>query len=385
MPGMLGVVLAGGKGERLQPLSASKPKPFIRIAGSPLYRYTLEEIDRARAWPVALITRAEWLGLVEDKVKIVTQRGEGFEAALLSALDYAADEGFDSILVGLAGFLAAPRGIASSVVDYFNASGYQVVIAVTPVATGLETYGFVDMEPSGPVRRVEDPFNVKPGVSAPGYVFAGVMALSPRPLAAALRSSGSFTAAVNSLASEGLVGAVVWSGEWVEIGYPWDILYAKNIALSLVEPVLSPQATIPSSASVTGHATIRGEARLGDNTVVEGPAYVGRNARIGHNTVIVNSIIEDNSEVGHGAVIVDSVVMEGARVGSNVYIERSVIGPGASVGPGSVFEAGKPARLPERLKSVVEDSLRPVRLGAIVAPGSNVPPLTRAGNGETLG
>lgn len=381
---MLGVVLAGGKGERLKPLSSRTPKSFLKLAGKPLYQYAVEEIEEAGVDDVVVVTREEWMPRVQGGLKVVPQKGPGFDSAFRTAVEYAAVEGYETILVVLSGFLASPRGMSSYAVDFYTGSGYSVVLSVVPVVTGLETYGFVDMEPSGHVKRVYDPFDVKSVPQAPGYVFAGVVVGSVRALRR-VGELGGFIGLLNKLASEGSVGGVVWSGDWAEIGYPWDILLAQEIALKLAKPLISPKASIARTAALEGYVSIMDEALVGENAVVKGPVYVGRGARVEAGSVVEGpAVIEDGAVVGPNSVVKGSVVMEGARIEAGCFVENSVIGEGARIGPLSVFTAGRPVNLPERFKPVIEGAASDIRLGVVVAPGEVVRPHTVEGGGRVI-
>ncbi len=382
---MLGVVLAGGKGERLRPLSLKTPKSFLKLAGKPLYQYAVEEVEETGVDEIVVVTREEWLAKVQEGLKAIPQKGLGFDAAFRTAVEYAAKEGHDTILVVLAGFLAAPRGMSSYALDFYSSSEYSIVMSVVPVVTGLETYGFVDMEPSGSIKRMYEPFDIKKVPQAPGYVFAGVVVGSVRTLLR-INESRSFIDLVNALAPEGSVGGVVWSGDWAEVGYPWDLLSAQEIALKLARPVISPRAEVARSAAFRGYVSISEEAVIEENVVVEGPVYIGRGVRVEAGSVIKGpAVIEADAVIGPNAVIRDSIIMEGASVEAGCVIERSVVGEGALVGPLSVFAAGRPVNLPERLKPVIEGVGTDIELGVIVAPGERVRPHTVEGGGRVIG
>ncbi|GAB6147654.1 NTP transferase domain-containing protein [Stetteria hydrogenophila] len=381
---MLGAVLAGGKGERLKPLSSETPKPFIKLAGKPLYRYSVEELERAGVDEVVVVTREEWLHRVEG-VKAVPQKGPGFDSAFRTAVEYAAERSHETVLVALTGFLAAPRGISVYALDFYSSSGYSIVMSVVPVVTGLETYGFVDMEPSGRVKRMYDPFDVKKVPQAPGYVFAGVVVGSVSALRRASETGG-FIGLVNSLAQDGVVGGVVWGGDWVEVGYPWDLLAAQRVVLKLAGHIISPEAEVARSAALTGQVSMPGKAVIEENAVVEGPVYIGRGARVEAGAVVKGpAVIEAGAIIGPNSVVKGSLVMESARVGAGCVIESSIIGEGAAIGPLSVFAAGRPVRLPQRLRPVVEGVGADIELGVIVAPREHVKPHTVESEGKVIG
>lgn len=369
MGGVVGVVLAGGRGARLSPLSRRRAKPFMKLAGRRLYEYSLNELRYAGLRDVVVVTRAEWAGMVGGAT-VVVQEGEGVDAAFVAALRAAEKAGADAVLLSFTGFISSPPGLAAGVLEYYRSSGYPLVLGVVPVASGLETYGFVDLEAPDRVKLMKSPFDVAPGEGRPGYVFAGVLAASLE----SLREHAGFLEAVNSLARRGLAGAYVWSGEWVEIGYPWDLLLASEVVLGLLYPKLSPSASVARTAVLQGKVVVEDGAVVEENAVIVGPAYVGRGARVGAGAVLKGPVIvEDGASIEENSVVESSIVMEESAVGPLVVVEYSIVGEGARVGPLSALQGSEPTELPERLRGLVGLLGKKIRLGAIVAPGSEVP------------
>ena len=378
------VVLAGGVGKRLLPLTRLTPKPFLKVAGRPLYKYSLDEIETLlpRLGRVVVVTPPGYPGIppgLPGWAEAVSQSGEGLEAGIATGLSEV--EGGE-VLLSFTGYLSSPPGIVRQVLDFYSATGYSLVMAVAPVATGVETYGFIDMDPGGPVRRVTDR-PPEEWMAGRGMVFAGVMVGEARALK--VLATRGYIAGLNELAKTGALGATVWPGEWVEVGYPWDLLSVPKVLLHRRPALVEDGAVIERTAVVQGSVVVKREAHIGEGAVVRGPAYIGAKSRVEEGAVVgPGAIVEDGVQIGPNTVVKDSVVMEGARVGASCIIEGSVIGEKAQVKPLTVLEAREPVMVPERLRGALESLKEKPRLGAIIAPLRTIGPLAYHGGGATV-
>ncbi|MCE4613134.1 MAG: NDP-sugar synthase [Desulfurococcales archaeon] len=377
---MKAVILAGGMGFRLRPLTRDKPKAFLRLAGRRLYEYSLSYVETAGIRDVILVVPQGYSGFLEapGNVAVVEQEKPGIEGAISAGLREA---GGEEVVLTFTGYLSWPPNIVSQVVNYYASSGYPLVMAVASVITGAETYGFVKL---GIGSRVEDvQFDRREDwLSGRGFVFAGVMVGDPGVISTLTTG---YEDGLSVAARKGLVGATVWGGRWLEIGYPWDLLRAPELVVRPHTTLLSGGSSIEGSAVIRGPVVVSDGAYIGDNTVIRGPAYIGKRARIEDGSVVgPRVIVDDGSVVGPGSVVRETVLMEGAEVGPKCVVEGSVVGEGASLSPFTYIEAGTPERLPERLRGVLASSLGEIRLGAIIAPRRRVEPYTVTGKGAMI-
>ncbi|MEB3859869.1 MAG: NDP-sugar synthase, partial [Desulfurococcales archaeon] len=167
------IVLAGGLGLRLRPLTRSKPKAFIKLAGRRLYEYSLSYVEAAGIKEAVVVAPQGYSGLVEapGNVTVVEQEKPGIEGAISSGLK---EVGGDEVVLTFTGYLSWPPDIVSQAVDYYASSGYPLVMAVSSVITGAETYGFVKLGMGGRVEDVQ--FDGGDNwMSGRGFVFAGII------------------------------------------------------------------------------------------------------------------------------------------------------------------------------------------------------------------
>jgi NDP-sugar pyrophosphorylase family protein len=163
--------------------------------------------------------------------------------------------------------------------------------------------------------------------------------------------------------------AVVYTGEWQTIKYPWHVLGAMDYFLNRLARRISPQTYISDKAVVEGNVVIESNVKVLEGAVVRGPSYIGRNSVIGNNVLLRNSMVGDECVIGYGTEVKHSYVGNGCWFHSN-YIGDSVIGDDCSFGAGTVL-----ANLRfDEAKIVVEVGNNRVdtgydKLGAIVGQG----------------
>ncbi len=381
---MIGVVLAGGPGERLMPLTKEKPKAFLKLAGKMLFEYSIEELQRAGIDDIIVVVPPNWnRGIPEviEGVEVVNQEKEG---SLESAFDVAfkkieKSRRYREAVFSFVGFISAPQGMVKSTLEFYSTSGFPAVISSVPVLSGLETYGFVKLRG----ERVES--FTAPFVGARregGYVFGGVLVGNIDILRSL--SNENYYKVLDSIAKKGLLGSIIWHGEWIEIGYPWDLLEVFNVLKKLLSPRIDYGALISRDATIEGEVIIEKGARILSGAVVEGPAYIGSGAYIGRNAIVVNSIVESDVIIKDRAKVERSVLLDGAVIGECSLVSHSIVGEKAVIGNYSFTEVGEPEKVPERFKPSIMFTRRPPNLGAVIGPESVIKPFTSTKPGEVV-
>lgn len=307
------VVLVGGQGTRMRPLTLSTPKPMLPTAGVPFLAHLLSRIAAAGIRRVVLGTayRAEVfdaylddasaLGLdltcVEEVPPLGTAGGIRNAATVL-------DPGFDEVMVfngdilsgvDLHAVLAEHRDTGADTTLHLVRVPDPTAFGCVPTDTSGRVEAFLEKAPAPPTdqinagcyvfaRAVLDAIPVGHPVSVERETFPGLLAAGAR-----------------------LQGHVDTS-YWLDLGTP--AAFVRGCA-DLVQGI-APTAALPGPV---------GTALLLDGASVAASATVSDGATVGRDVV-----------VGDGARIVGSVLMDGARVGANAVVERSVLGLGASVG-----------------------------------------------------
>lgn len=340
---MKAIVLAAGRGERLWPLTESRPKHLLPIANTPILERTLEALARAGIRDVILVVRfrsekiRERLGEGEGlgcNIRYVNQKRLGGTA---DAVGSCRDE-----LKGETQFLVIYGD------DYYHKDAPKKFLARAQKNLGV-TMGTTEAEDASRFGRIKvksglvsEIHEKTPGASH-GQVNAGLylMDQSIFPAIKKTRRSrrGEFelTDSLRLLIKEGdLVHAEsLGSREWLGISYPWDLLEANERALESETALLGGR--IEEGAQVKGTVIIMQGSVVKSGSYVEGPVHVGKNCVIGPNAYLrAYSSIGNGVKVGAGCEVKNSVVMDKAKIPHLSYVGDSIIGEGSSLGAGTI-------------------------------------------------
>ena len=329
---MKGVVLTGGSGTRLRPLTHTGPKQLIPIANKPNVLYCIEDLRDADITDIGIILGDN----MPDKVRGLLGDGSGYGVrftyivqgppkgiahAIGCAREFVGGDPFcvylgDNVLKG---------GIRSMVQD-FRSSGYDAEIALCPV-DHPEKFGVAELDKAGNiVSLIEKPKQPKSNLALVGIyllrpsIFPIIEGLKP-----SWRNELEITDAIENLRKSGMrVKAYVVKGWWKDTGKPEDILEANHLLLEDIEP--RNDGVVEEGAQVTGRVTIGEGTVIAKGSLVRGPAVIGKNCVIGPNTYIgpYTSIGDSSSLIG--ADIEASIVIEECVIETSNKIVNSLIG-----------------------------------------------------------
>ncbi len=370
---MEAVVLAGGAGTGLKPLTGGKPKVLLKVCGESVIERVLSNLVKLGIRKVTLVTDKPWE--FEDvttrfgkylEFEVRRQSSEGIVGALLEARD------------------ALSRGALLVYGDTLtDPEAYEITYA-SSIDTGCPTllvipeedvrlYGAVLVDTKGFVRRfVESPGRIIEGA----YAFGGVAVLN-KDLSKLIESLGSVEEAINRyLESGGRIRTALWSGWWVDVGYPVNLLEAVYYVMSRwVTSKISSKARIASSAVIEGPVVIEDNAVVDHYAVIKGPAYIGRDVLVGTHTFIrPYTDVEDGAVIGSYSEIVWSLIGSEATIGRNSFLGYSVVGVKGIVEPGVTTKLMiKPEEVGIKAIKIVKRRREIYKLGCTVPAGSRVP------------
>ncbi|HET7589125.1 MAG TPA: NDP-sugar synthase [Solirubrobacterales bacterium] len=326
---MQAIVLVGGEGTRLRPLTSDVPKPAVTLVDRPFLAYAIEWLAAHGVSEVVLacgflpeVLRQALAGEEQRAGVAITYVAEPEPLGTAGAIRFAAEalgERLQDRFFALNGDVLADLDL-SALWRVHGEKSSRATIALHPVADS-SAYGLVHCDGDGRVLG----FLEKTGEVAPGEINAGayvlersVLDLIPPGQAVSIERE-----VFPRLVGDGLCGSLL-DGYWMDIGTPerylqasWDILERR--VHTRVEP------TAPGLLVAAG-ATIEEEAGVGPRAVI-GPACT----------------------VERGAVVGDSVLLDGCRVGRDALVQQSILAPGAEVEPGAVLRnmvVGRDERVP---------------------------------------
>lgn len=314
---MKGVVLSGGAGTRLRPITFSMAKQLVPVANVPILFYGLRDIAAAGITEVAIIIAPETgdeirhavgngskLGL--DVTYIVQDKPAGLAHALGMALPWA--DG-DDVLMYLGDNLVK-QGVADIVAD-FQTNRPNCQILLTEV-DDPSAFGVAALDDEGHVvRLVEKPKNPPSNLALVGvYLFDASIAEAVASITPSARGELEITDAIQYLVTSGrIVRPSVVRGWWKDTGKKDDLLHANELVLADLE---ARQEGEVIDSTIRGSVSVGAGARLIDCTVT-GPAVIGEGAHLTRTRIGANTAIGNGCRVSD-STIETSIVMDGSEV-----------------------------------------------------------------------
>jgi mannose-1-phosphate guanylyltransferase len=333
---MRAVILVGGFGTRLRPLTLSTPKQMLLLAGRPMIEWVVaglgargvDEVVLALGYRPDAFTEAYGDGTIAGVPVHYAVEPEPMDTA--GAIGFAARSvGIDETFVAVNGDVITDLDL-EALVGLHRQRGAAGTIALTPVEDPSR-YGVV---PIGPDGRVEAFIEKPPRDEAPSnWINAGTYVLEPSVLERipATGRTSIERAVFPAMVEAGELFALQSDAYWVDAGTPASYL---QVAIDLVAgrwgdrtvPAIDPTAQVDDGARV-------------EDSVVSAGCRVGPGARL------VRSMLLPGAQVAEGALVEDSIVGTGAVVGAGAAVrDHTVVGPDARVDAGATL-AG--ARLPD--------------------------------------
>ena len=347
------LVLSGGKGTRLRPITHTSAKQLVPIANKPILFYGLEAIREAGIVDVGIIvgeTAKEIESAVGDgssfglKVSFILQEEPlGLAHAVKIAADYIGKEPFvmylgDNLIMG---------GITDFVAEFQkNKPNAQILLARVD---NPSEFGVAELAGGTVVRLEEKPENPRSNLALVGvYMFDAEIFEAVDGIKPSARNELEITDAIQRLIDTGKeVRAHEVTGWWKDTGKLDDILEANRMILETISRDIA--GSVDSASRVDGNVVIAEGAEV-QGSVLRGPLVVGRGCRIvksyiGPFTSIYHDVTIQNSEIEH------SIVLENSRI-SNLgsRMEKSLIGKDV--------EITKSATMPKAFRFMVGDASR---------------------------
>jgi glucose-1-phosphate thymidylyltransferase len=349
---MKALILAGGAGTRLRPITDTQSKQLIPVANKPILFYGIEAIAAAGIEEIGMIvghTEQEIRGAVGDgsrwgvEVTYIPQEAPlGLAHAVLTGQEYLGDDDFVMYL----GDNLVPEGITDFVRAYEESKpDAQIFLVKVPEP---ERFGVAVLEGERVVRLVEKPKEPLSDLALAGiYIFNPAIHQAAASIEPSWRGELEITDAIQYLVEHGYnVRAEMITGWWKDTGKPEDLLEANRIVLDEMERRID--GGVDDSSHVVGEVVIEDGADVRDS-VIRGPSIIGGDVKVTGSilgpyvSVSEGATIED-SEIDDSVVMGGSVVREVRRmsqslVGRNVTIAKDKSQPAVyrfTIGAGSV-------------------------------------------------
>lgn len=329
------VLLVGGQGTRLRPLTVNTPKPMLPVAGVP---FTVHQITRARDAGVSRIVLAtsykaevfrEFIDDADLGIEVVIATEDeplGTGGAIRHALPFLESGSEDPVLIfngdvlsglDIAALVQHHRDTASDVTLYLTRVEDPRAYGLVPTDADGRVTAFLE-KPTTPEEIVTDQIN------AGCYVFRrSIIDAIPagRPVSVERETFPGL------LSSGARVSGVVDTGYWLDLGTPLSFVQgSRDLVLGL--------APSPAVLAV-GPSLVLPGAEVAASAQVVGGSALGRGVVVGADALIDGAVVFDGAEIAEGARVTDSIVGAGAVIGAGSVLRGAVIGDGAVIGRGN--------------------------------------------------
>jgi len=331
---MQALILAGGKGTRLRPLTVYTPKPIVPVLNKPFLIYQIEILRRAGIKDITLS-----LSYQPDKIEQILGDGSDFGVNLRfitepspmgtgGAYKFAADAIRDTTVV-FNGDILTDLNIAE-VLQYHISKKAEATIALVPVPDP-SAYGLVETEANGKVLRFrEKPKPEELAELTTNTINAGIYVLEPSILDLIPKGenySFEYNVFPDILANEKPFYAFIMDDNyWRDLGTPESYLQAHHDFLSGKIKNFEIEKTVNSEISHTA--------------LVDKTSVIGADCIIKPNTRIINSVIGNGVHIEEKAVIENSVIWAHTRVSNSAQIKNAIVGRSCFIGKNAVVGEG---------------------------------------------
>lgn len=333
---MKGIILHGGHGTRLRPLTHTGPKQLLAIANKPMSQYALEDLHQAGITDIAIIIG----NVYPEKVKEFYGDGKKFGVKITYI------------------FQDKPKGISHAIrlcKDFIGKEKFVVYLGDNILRAGLVNYTkkFVSSKADAMILlcKVDDPsrFGIaeldgkkikkiieKPKNPASKLAVIGVYFLTPKifdiidKLKPSWRGELEITDALQMMMDNGLtIKYDIVTGWWKDTGTPDDILHANKLILDTIGT--PNQFTLNEGSKVQGKIVIGKNSSISRDSFVTGPAIIGDHCTIGPSARIGPYVSIGNNSVLKNCDVENSIIMDGCKINSKIHITDSIVAHGSEI------------------------------------------------------
>jgi glucose-1-phosphate thymidylyltransferase len=329
---MKALILSGGHGTRLRPITHSQQKQLIPVANKPILFYPIEDVIEAGAEEIGIIIGPNKDQVIDtvnsvdwgvDIEFIYQGEPKGLAHTILVAEEFLGDEEFvmylgDNIIKG---------GIARHA-DRFREVKPDALVLLTQV-DDPQRFGVAEFDMQGKVKRLVE----KPKTPPSNFALAGIYFFKPiiikacKSIKPSWRNELEITDAIQWLIENSCkVEASKIDGWWKDTGKAEDILEANRLIL---DDILPRMEGVLKESRIFGRAVI-GTGSIVDNSTIKGPCIIGKNCRVTNSYLGPYTAINDGCVI-EGTEIEDSVVMTGTSLLNAGRIIESLIGKNVKI------------------------------------------------------
>jgi mannose-1-phosphate guanylyltransferase len=350
---MQALILAGGEGTRLRPLTSTVPKPVVPLVDRPFIRFMLDWLHSHGVDDVVMSC-----GHLASGIRNVLGDGSAFGIRLRyveeprplgtgGALKFA-ESLLDDRFLMLNGDVLTDMDVSAQIAQH-ERTGARATLALTPVEDP-SAYGLVRTRDGGEVtefveKPAPDQIDTR-NISAGAYVLerSVLELLEPEQPASIERD------VFPRLVGEGLYGFVA-EGYWLDIGTPerylegtFDILegtVTSAVQERMQNSYVCVEDGVENAGRIIPSALVESGCRIGEGARIGGRVVLEHGVTVGENTTIERAVVLQGTEIGRDCTLSGCIVGGGVRIGDGCHVDGlSVLGEGVTIGAGNVVSNG---------------------------------------------
>lgn len=393
------IILSAGEGSRMRPLTLTKPKTMLPVAGKPIIQYNIESLRDNGITDILLIVRYKeeivrnYFGDGSDFGVNISYKTQKDFLGTANAISYGEDFIDDSIIV-LNGDIILDDEIIHEIIKKYNYLSPDTLMLLTEVEDP-SAFGVVEIE-NGNIKNIvekpkreEAPSNL---VNAGIYIFNKDIFDKIRETEISERGEYEITDSVSLQIEDNkkVIGHKT-SKDWIDVGRPWELIEVNEELIGKLKTEI--KGTVEAGAVIHGEIFLDEGSVIKAGVYIEGNVYIGKNCDIGPNSYIRgNTYFGDNVHVGNAVEIKNSIIMENTNVSHLSYVGDSVIGSNCNIAAGTNIANLRfdNATIKTKIKNQKIDSGRR-KLGAIIGDSvktginSSFSPGVKVGHNSTIG
>ena len=305
---MKAIILSAGEGTRMRPLTLTKPKTMLPVAGKPIIQYNIEALRDCGVKDILLIVGYKE-EIVRNYFKDGSHLGVNISYATQSKLEGTADAigyGKDFIedsLITLNGDIILDVDILSEIIEDYEKSKPDTLMVLTEVEDP-SAFGVVELDGDNIINIVEKPKKEEAPsnlINTGIYIFNKDIFDKIAKTEVSPRGEYEITDSLSLQIADGkVVKGHKTTKEWMDIGKPWELIEINEELLNNIEGEI--KGTVEEGVTIHGEVFLDEGSLLRSGVYIKGPVYIGKNCDIGPNSYIRgNSYFGDNVHIGKGS------------------------------------------------------------------------------------
>jgi mannose-1-phosphate guanylyltransferase len=352
---MKAVILSGGFGTRLRPLTINTPKSMVPVLNIPFLEYFIKRLKSHKVSDIALA-----VSYLAQPIKDYFGDGSRFDVSL----SYTVEDtplGTAGAVKNAGGFIDEPTLVfngdiftdldLTDMMEQHKRNKAMLTIALTPVEDPT-SYGLVETDSQNRILRFLEKPN--PDEITTNMINAGTYIIEPDVMSLIpSQTNCSFERDIFPLLLREKKAVFAYSANcyWIDIGRPenyfqlhYDLLNGKSNQYHFSngkKVVTGNHCIIHPSAEITGPAIIGDNCVIGEDVKINGPVVIGSNCQVSSYSVIDDSIIWNSVHIEPFARTRHTIIANNSHIGSGSFIERAVLGNNTIIGYGKHVETGR--------------------------------------------